>query len=103
MLPVQPQPDGCSDRTVTFSASPGLAPSMKTGPVTGLTKARSSFFRASAVEVFDSWPDEASLVSNCTVSPGAIRELRRELIVPAVMDMLAVNRVIGVAVHERSS
>src|SRR5260370_18412810 len=72
MLPVQPQPDGCSDRTVTLSASPGLAPSMKTGPVTGLTKARSSFFRASAVEVFESCPEEASLVSNCTVSPGAI-------------------------------
>jgi len=45
---------------------------MKTGPVTGLTKARSSFFRASAVEVFESCPEEASLVSNWTVSPGAI-------------------------------
>jgi hypothetical protein len=72
MLPVQPQPDGLKLSTVTFTASPGLAPSMKTGPVTGLTKARSSLARSAAVEVFESWPDEASLVSNWIVSPGAI-------------------------------
>ena len=72
MLPVQPQPEGWNDSTVTLSASPGLAPSMKTGPVTGLTKARSSFFRSAAVEVFESWPDEASSVSNWMLSPGAM-------------------------------
>src|SRR5450755_1484095 len=72
MLPVHPHPDGRNDRTVIFSASPGLAPSMYTGPVTGLTRARSSFARSAAVDVCESCPDEASTVSKCTVSPGAI-------------------------------
>ncbi len=72
MLPVQPQPDGRNDNTVTFSASPGLAPSMYTGPVTGLTRARSSLTRSAAVDDFVNCPDEASTVSKCTVSPGAI-------------------------------
>src|SRR5690242_21646221 len=50
----------------------------RSGPVTGLTKARSSFLRSSAVEVFDNWPDEASLVSKWIVSPGATVSTRSE-------------------------
>jgi hypothetical protein len=73
MFPVQPQPEGRSERIVTLRASPGIAPSIQTGPVTGLTRARSSFSRSAAVDVFVSWPDEASMVSNWTLSPGAIR------------------------------
>src|SRR5438874_1860000 len=72
MFPVQPQPEGRNARMVTFSASPGMAPSMKTGPVTGLTRDSSSLSRSAAVEAGDSCPEEASSVSNSTVSPGAI-------------------------------
>ena len=95
MLPVQPQPDGRNDSTVTFNASPGFAPSMYTGPVTGLTRARSSFSRSAAVDVRESCPDEASRVSKCTVSPGAIFSARRKRVVPAVVDVIAVDRVAG--------
>src|SRR5262245_58829913 len=75
MLPVQPHPaplgpDGLNDSKVTLSASPGWAPSMNTGPVTGLTRPRSSLARSAAVELLESCPDEASSVSNSTVSPG---------------------------------
>ena len=42
MLAVQPKPDGLNSSIVTLSASPGSAPSMKIGPVTGLTLAKSS-------------------------------------------------------------
>ena len=42
MLAVQPKPDGLNSSIVTLSASPGSAPSTKTGPVTGLTLAKSS-------------------------------------------------------------
>src|SRR5262245_38660062 len=72
MLPVQPQPDGRNDSTVTLSASPGLAPSTNTGPVTGLTRARSSLTRSAAVDALVSCPDDALTVSKCTLSPGAI-------------------------------
>src|SRR5476651_1022799 len=72
MLAVQPQPDGLNDSTLILSASPGCAPSMKTGPVTGLTSEKSSFGTSAVVEAGVSWPHDGSRVSNCTVSPGAI-------------------------------
>src|SRR5471032_1351210 len=75
MLPVQPQPEGANDRTFTFSASPGCAPSMKTGPVTGLISEKSSFAMSAVVEAGVSCPDDGSLVSKWTVSPGAIVSL----------------------------
>ncbi len=52
-------------------ASPGSAPSMTTGPVTGFTLPKSSFARSDKVESGDNWPPEESMVSNSTVSPGA--------------------------------
>src|SRR5471032_1045437 len=72
ILAVQPQPDGLNESTFILSASPGCAPSTKTGPVTGLTSEKSSFVTSAVVEVGVSWPHDGSRVSNCTVSPGAI-------------------------------
>ena len=103
MLPVQPQPEGRSERIVTLSASPGFAPSIQTGPVTGLTRARSSLSRSAAVDVFVSWPDDASTVSNCTLSPGAMLQARRERVVPAVVDVVAVDGVAGEFAHGAGS
>ena len=71
MLAVQPQPDGPNDRMLTFSASPGSAPSTRTGPVTGFTLPKSSAARSASVEAGDSWAPDESTVSSSTVSPGA--------------------------------
>src|SRR5262249_49234727 len=58
-------------RIVTLSASPGSAPSIWTGPVTGLTLPKSRRAKSSSVALAESCPPEASRVSNSTVSPGA--------------------------------
>ena len=71
MLPVQPQPEGSNASTLIFRASPGLAPSTKTGPVTGLISEKSSVAMSADVEAGDSWPDDGSLVSKRTIPPGA--------------------------------
>jgi len=60
------------DSTVTFRASPGSAPSTNTGPVTGLTKPKSSLATSATVEVLVSWSPEASAVAKLTLSPGAM-------------------------------
>ena len=70
MLAVQPQPEGWKRRIVTFSASPGSAPSTNTGPVTGLTRAKSTCATSAAVLSLVSCPPEASTVSSSMVSPG---------------------------------
>ena len=68
-----PSPTAANDSTVTLSASPGLAPSMNTGPVTGLTRPRSSFARSAAVEVARELARRGVERSRtATVSPGAI-------------------------------
>ena len=72
MIAVQPQPLGSKARIVTFSASPGSAPSIRTGPVTGFTFSASIASTSAAVESGPIWPFEASITSNSTVSPGAI-------------------------------
>src|SRR5262245_55902267 len=68
---VQPQPDGVNDSILTLSASPGSAPSTRTGPVTGLTRPKSSPSTSATDDSGDSCPPEASTVSNSTASPGA--------------------------------
>ena len=73
MFAVQPQPDGVNDSSVTFSTSPGCAPSMNTGPVTGLILLKSSRLTFSTVEVGVSWPADESDTSNSRDSPGAMR------------------------------
>src|ERR1700736_1756780 len=75
MLPVQPQPEGWNDKTLILSASPGLAPSTKTGPVTGLISEKSSVVMSADVEAGVSCPDDGSLVSKRMISPGAILSL----------------------------
>ena len=70
MLAVQPQPEGWKRRIVTLSASPGSAPSTNTGPVTGLTRAKSTRATSAAVLSLVSCPPEASTVSSSIVSPG---------------------------------
>ena len=70
MLAVQPNPEGANDSTVTFSTSPGSAPSMYTGPVTGLTLLKSSALTLSTVEPSPSWPAEESEHSKWMVEPG---------------------------------
>src|SRR6478609_3843744 len=72
MLAVQPKPDGLNSWTVTLSASPGFAPSTKTGPVTGFTLAKSILATSATVLVGENWPPPASTTSNSTVVPGAI-------------------------------
>src|SRR5690606_20363788 len=71
MFAVQPQPEGSNASTVTLIASPGSAPSTKTGPVTGLTLPKSSAARSASVDFGPSCPPEESRVSNSTVPPGA--------------------------------
>ncbi len=70
MLAVQPTPDGMNLRKVIFTASPGSAPSMKTGPVTGLTLAKSSVATSATVELRLKWPAPESRHSKWIVSPG---------------------------------
>ena len=60
MIAVQPQSRGRSSRISTASTSPGRAPWTKTGPVTGLTCAKSSAATSATVESRSSWPPEAS-------------------------------------------
>ena len=71
MFAVQPQPEGVNDSMETRSASPGSAPSTRTGPVTGLTRSKSRAATSATVESGPSCPPEASTVSKWTVSPGA--------------------------------
>ena len=71
IIAVQPQPDGEKDSIVTLSVSPGLAPSINTGPVTGFTFSKSSATTSATLELTLSWPPEASIVPNSTESPGA--------------------------------
>ena len=58
---------------VTLMASPGSAPSTKTGPATGLTLAKSSLAMSATVDFGSSWPPEESSGWNSIVSPGATR------------------------------
>ena len=72
MIAVQPQAWGRSSRISTASTSPGCAPRTNTGPVTGLTRSKSSAATSAGVESAVSWPPEASAVSSSTVSPDSI-------------------------------
>jgi hypothetical protein len=71
MFAVQPKPEGVKSPIVTLSVSPGLTPSTKIGPVTGLTRAKSSPVRSAAFDSFVTWPPPASTHSNSSVVPGA--------------------------------
>ena len=73
MFAVQPTPVGSKSPKVIFSASPGSAPSTKTGPVTGLTLEKSSVATSAAVLPGVKCPFAASLHSKRSVVPGAIR------------------------------
>ena len=73
MLAVQPVPEGMKRRNDTFRASPGSAPSTKTGPVTGLMRPKSSPARSAAVAPGPSWPPDASRHSKWIVEPGSAR------------------------------
>jgi hypothetical protein len=55
---------------VSATASPGAAPSMKIGPVTGLTLSNESVARSSTVELGVNCPPELSTVLISTVSLG---------------------------------
>jgi hypothetical protein len=72
MMAVQPHPEGSKSMRVTLIASPGSAPSMKTGPTTGLTLSKSSLAMSAAVELGVIWPPDASIGWNSTLSPGAM-------------------------------
>src|ERR1700749_1238101 len=80
MLAVQPQPDGVNDSIVTFKISPGCAPSMNTGPVTGLILPKSIRPTSIAVQPVVSCPPDASATSNSSDSPGAIRVTAAKLL-----------------------
>ena len=56
---------------VIFTASPGVAPSMNTGPVTGLIRPKSRVATSATVLVLVSWPPEESRHSKAIVVPGA--------------------------------
>src|SRR5690606_24996667 len=62
---VQPQPRpsracGAKLLNVTFTASPGSAPSIQTGPETGLILPKSSVLTSATVDCGPSWPAELS-------------------------------------------
>src|SRR5258708_25264918 len=59
-IAVHAQPDGSNERSVTFRASPGDAPSTYTGPAIGLMMLKSSVRMASAVDVGLSCPPAPS-------------------------------------------
>ena len=80
MFAVQPKPDGLNASIVTFSASPGSAPSTKIGPVTGLTLPKSSLATSATVLSAVSWPPEASRHWNSIVEPGATRSAGTKLL-----------------------
>src|SRR5258708_853877 len=71
-IPVQPQPEVSKPSNVTFSVSPGSAPSTYTGPAIGLTTSGSSVERSPTLDWAVSWPPMASRSLNSTQSPGAI-------------------------------
>ena len=50
MFPVQPQPDELNSWKVILIASPGSAPSIKSGPVTGFTLAKSKATKSATVD-----------------------------------------------------
>ncbi|CAB4759699.1 unannotated protein [freshwater metagenome] len=70
MFPVQPQPDVLNSLKVIFIASPGSAPSIKIGPVTGFTRAKSRATKSATVESGFNCPAEESRVSISIVDPG---------------------------------
>ena len=72
MFAVHPAPEGVKSPKVIFTASPGSAPSMKTGPVTGFTLEKSSVATSAAVLSGPKWPLAASLHSKPSVVPGAM-------------------------------
>ena len=72
MFPVQPQPDELNSWKVILIASPGSAPSIKSGPVTGFTLAKSKATKSATVDCALSWPAEESKVSISTSEPGEI-------------------------------
>ena len=71
MLAVQPKPEGLKLSIVTLTASPGSAPSMKIGPLTGLILPKSSVATSATVLDGPSWPAELSWQWNRIVDPGA--------------------------------
>src|SRR6202051_4058538 len=70
--PVQPQPEVSKPSNVTFSVSPGSAPSTYTGPAIGLIRSGSSVASSPTVDLAVIWPPSASRSLNSTQSPGAI-------------------------------
>jgi hypothetical protein len=70
MFAVQPNPDGVKLSMVTLSASPGSAPSIWMGPVTGFTLEKSRLDTAATVLSGVKWPPPLSRHSKYTVEPG---------------------------------
>src|SRR6266446_1469740 len=70
-MPVQPHSLGRTSRISTSSMSPGLAPTIATGPVSGWMTLKSSFARISTLLAGVICPSEASWVSSSTMSPGS--------------------------------
>ena len=102
MLAVQPKPEGMNLRKVTLTASPGSAPSMNTGPLTGLTLAKSTVATSAAVELRVKWPAPESRHSKWMVSPGLQRESGLEVAAPGVIVVLAMDGVVAGDAHENS-
>ena len=71
MIAVHPQPEGAKDSIVTLSASPGSAPSIAIGPVTGLILVKSSAAISATFDWGLIWPPDESTVSISMLSPGA--------------------------------
>ena len=86
-------------RKVIFSASPGSAPSTKTGPVTGLTLAKSSVAtsadRRAALKV------AVARVETFEVDrlAGLARQRRREIAAPGEIMVLAMDRIVAGDAH----
>ena len=70
MLAVQPHEPTAMSRMSMTSASPGRAPSIANGPVTGLTRLKSRPGTSAVIEPAFSWPSLASAVSTVISSPG---------------------------------
>jgi len=73
MFAVQPQVSTSMATTSTTRTSPGSAPSIAMGPVTGLTLAKSSAATSGFVECLASWPPDEFATSTVTSSPGETR------------------------------
>jgi kynurenine formamidase len=72
-----------------------VPPSIKIGPVTGLTLSKDNCKRSSKEELAESWPPELSIVSISTGFPWHHAQDRFYRIVPSKMMVMFVDRMIA--------